>query len=169
MGILSDTHKKIGRAEKIIDLFLDEACQYIIHAGDIVRKEVLEAIVATNLPYRAILGNNDLRLVEYMDHYNLYQEPYYFKIKSKKIKLMHHPFYLTPESCDIIIFGHTHEYHCQYHHQTLFLNPGESCARDTNISNAIILEIHKSHYKVHHYYRSIGEEIWGIQKQHIDI
>ena len=42
IGIISDTHKKLGRAIKAIDYLIKEGAEYILHAGDIVREEVLE-------------------------------------------------------------------------------------------------------------------------------
>ena len=42
IGILSDTHSKVGKAKKAIDFLLKEGAEFFIHAGDICEVEVLE-------------------------------------------------------------------------------------------------------------------------------
>ena len=159
IGIISDTHKKIGRAQKAINLLVDEGAEYIIHAGDIVKEEILDLIVSTNLPYTCVIGNNDFHLREVMDNYNLYSEPHYFKIKDTRFKLMHHPLYMSPDA-DIIVYGHTHIYDCDYKNGKLFLNPAEVCARDSDISSCIMLKIDDDKYKITYYTREVGKTEW---------
>jgi predicted phosphodiesterase len=52
IGIMSDTHKKVGRAKKVIDLLIENGAEYILHAGDIVKEEVLEYL-ELKIPYIA--------------------------------------------------------------------------------------------------------------------
>jgi putative phosphoesterase len=166
IGIMSDTHKKLGKAKKVIDYFVAENVEYIIHAGDIVDIEVLKYIKETNIEYRAVYGNNDDHLKEYEDDYNLLTQPYYFYIKNKKIKLMHIPYYLDKDEkdVDINIFGHTHIVSTYIKNTKLFLNPGETCGRDTNYSNFLILDINDDNYKLKHYFRKSKSDIWDIKE-----
>ena len=163
IGIISDTHSKVGRAKKIIDIFVQEGCEYIVHAGDIVKEEVLTYIEESGLEYVAVLGNNDRHLLEVQENYHLVKEPYYFKLGEHKIKLMHLPYYLAKEDCDIIIYGHTHAPVCEFENGTLFLNSGESCARDTGFSQACILELNEDEWIVHQYAREISALEWEIK------
>jgi len=64
IGILSDTHKKVGRAKKAIDMLLDNGAEFLIHAGDIGKIEILEYFKEISIPYTAVLGNNDRKLVD---------------------------------------------------------------------------------------------------------
>ena len=163
IGIISDTHKKIGRAIKAIDLLIENGAEYIIHAGDIVKLEVLEYLIDKNIEYKAVYGNNDKHLYQYAKNFNIVQEPYYWMMENKKIKLMHKPYYLIPDA-DIIIYGHTHRALIEFKNKKLFINPGESCARDTDISNALLLKINENGYKIKHYSRKIKTNFWNIEK-----
>jgi putative phosphoesterase len=159
IGIISDTHKKAGRAKKAIDLLLSKNVEFIIHAGDIVREEVLEYL-EKKIRYVAVLGNNDYHLYSVVDKYNLVTEPYYFKLANKTWKLMHYPKYIFPLDSDIIVYGHTHDVDISFNGKNLILNPGEVCARDHGYSTCISLDIEKNKYIVTLYYRKIGESEW---------
>jgi len=163
IGLISDTHKKIGRAVKCIDLLIENGAEYIIHAGDIVKVEVLEYLRDCKVDYKAVYGNNDKHLFIHHKEFNLVEEPYYWMLGDKKIKLMHKPYYLSADA-DIIIHGHTHEVLLENNNGKLYINPGESCARDTGISNAMLLDINKNEYTIKHFYREIKTNIWDIKE-----
>jgi putative phosphoesterase len=159
IGILSDTHKKEGRAKKAIEFLVKNGVDYLVHAGDIVKVDVLNMMEETGLPYVAVLGNNDNHLVEVMNEYNLYKEPYYFKIKDISFKLMHIPFYMSADT-DVVIYGHTHIFECSKSAKSLYLNSGEVCARDTGNSEVMILNITDKEYITEYFYRKIGQKRW---------
>lgn len=168
IGIMSDTHKKVGRAQKVIDLLQSEGAEMIIHAGDIVRLEVLEALKASNIPYLAVYGNNDAKLHAYEEYYNLVEEPYSFMLGKKHVALMHHPHFIDHEH-DIIIYGHTHDFDARYKKGTLILNPGEACARNKPLSECMMLDIKKSSYQITYYYRAVKTEQWNRQEKHFKV
>jgi len=157
IGLLSDTHSKKGRSQRIIDYLLSEGAEFLIHAGDIVKPEILEQLKNSGLRYIAVYGNNDARLVEYHHKYNLVHEPHYFKLGGVKFKLMHLPFYMSADA-EVVLFGHTHVFECDFKNRTLYLNPGESCARDQPYSSCAMLEITENAFHVTHYSRPIGED-----------
>lgn len=157
IGLLSDTHKKEGRSQRVIDYLVSEGAEFLIHTGDIVKPEILEQLANSGLRYIAVYGNNDAHLVEYHHKYNLVQEPHYFKLGGVKFKLMHLPFYMSADA-EIILFGHTHVFECDFKNRTLYLNPGESCARDEPFSSCAMIEITEKTFNVIHYIRPIGEE-----------
>lgn len=161
IGIFSDTHRKIQRAEYIIELFKQRGVEFIIHAGDIVEPKVLELLQTSGIRYVAVFGNNDAHLASYYNKYNLVQEPHYFKLADTKFKLMHLPFYMSADT-EVIIYGHTHKFDCEFNHGTLFLNPGESCARNKDLSEAIILEVTKSEFHVTYFSRNKKMEAENI-------
>jgi len=140
IGILSDTHNKFQLAKDAIDLLVKEGVTHLIHAGDICQYDTLEYIKNTKIPYTAIYGNNDRHLIQYHDDFHLHKEPHYFNLEDIKFKLMHLPYYLNPDS-DIVIFGHTHKLEVSYKEKTLYINPGEVCAREDQFSTFILLEI----------------------------
>ncbi len=160
IGLMSDTHKKLGRAKKAVDLLMDKGIEFLVHAGDIVREELLEYIESKGLRYVAVLGNNDFHLYNVVDKYELVTEPFYFKLAGKTWKLMHYPKYIFPLDTDIIVYGHTHDVDITFNGKNLILNPGEVCARDHGFSTCMTLDITDEKYIVTLYYRKIGEKEW---------
>ena len=163
IGILSDTHKKEKRSQKVVDLLVENGAEFLIHAGDIVKTEMLDQLVATGLRYVAVYGNNDAHLHTVHNGYNLVQEPHYFKLAGCKFKLMHLPFFMSPDA-DVIIYGHTHTFDCEFTNGTLFLNPGEACARNKPFSECAMLEITEEQFKVTYYSRALKTK--KFQEQH---
>jgi putative phosphoesterase len=152
VGILSDTHTKVKLAKITIEFLLSQGVEFLIHAGDIVEVEVLELLKNSGLKYVAVYGNNDAHLVSHHNNYNLVQEPHYFKLANTKFKLMHLPFYMSPDA-EVVIFGHTHEFEVEFQKGTLYLNPGEVCARNKDISECAILEISPKEFHICYYTR----------------
>ncbi len=163
IGILSDTHKKIAISQEIINHLVSCGAEFLIHAGDVVKVEILQQLKDSGLKYIAVYGNNDAHLIDYHNQYNLVQEPHYFKLNNLKFKLMHMPFYLAPDA-DIIIFGHTHVFECNFKHNTLFLNPGEACARNKNLIEFAMLEITDSKYDIIYFNKEIKAKIFKQKK-----
>lgn len=151
IGIISDTHTKVKKAKEAIDMLKNEGAEFIIHAGDIVELEVLELLKNSSLRYVAVYGNNDAHLCEHHQKYNLVQEPHYFKLANTQFKLMHLPFHLNAD-CEVIIFGHTHEFSEDFTaNGTLYLNPGESCARNKPFSECAMLEVANDKFLLTYY------------------
>jgi putative phosphoesterase len=160
IGIISDTHKKLGRAKRAIDMLMDEGIEFLVHAGDVVREELLEYIESKKIRYVAVLGNNDFHLYSVVDKYELVTEPFYFKLSGLTWKLMHYPRYIFPLDTDIIVYGHTHDVDISYNGKNLILNPGEVCARDHGFSTCMSLDITDEKYIVTLFYRKIKENEW---------
>jgi len=162
IALLSDSHKKTALTTQAIDMLKSKGAQYLIHAGDLEIKENLDILKNSAIPYVCVFGNNDYNLVQYSNNYNINQEPYYFKIKEVTFKLMHIPNYLTPDS-DIVIFGHTHNFEQQYKNNTLFINPGEVCARNKNITECVLLEIKDNKYIIEYNYKKPESTTWKTE------
>jgi len=157
IGVISDTHTKINKAKRAIDFLLREGAEFFIHAGDICEVEILDALKNSGKKYVAVYGNNDAHLASVHNKYNLVQEPSYFKLANLKFKLMHLPFYMNPDA-DVVISGHTHTFHSEYKNDTLFLNPGEVCARSKPISECAMLNVKEHNLIVTHYTRENATE-----------
>jgi len=162
IGILSDTHTKVKRAKESLDMLLHNDAEFIIHAGDIVEVEILELLRNCGRRYVCVYGNNDAHLVQYHNMYNLVQEPYSFKLADTRFKLMHLPFYMAPDA-EVIIFGHTHEFKSEFIKGTLFLNPGESCARNKPISECAMLEVLDDEFFVTYYSKAKKDEFFNSE------
>ncbi len=130
IGVFSDSHRKTQLHQEAIEHLLSCGANYLLHAGDLEIKEHLQMLADTSLPYVVVYGNNDINLIPlYGKYYNIYKEPHYFKIQELKLKMMHMPYFMNPD-VDIIISGHTHQFEATLENGTLFLNPGEVCARE---------------------------------------
>lgn len=156
IGILSDSHLKSDYTKEAINLLIANDSEYLVHAGDLCIEENLELLEASGLKYVAVFGNNDRNLFSLSSKYNIKTEPYYFKIKDIKFKLMHLPYHLSPDS-DVVIFGHTHIFESDYKNKTLFLNPGEICAREKPLIECVQLEIKENEYIITRYFKNINE------------
>ncbi|QKF72314.1 YfcE family phosphodiesterase [Aliarcobacter faecis] len=156
IAIVSDSHHKTLYLKECIDFLKEEGCEYLIHAGDICSQEGLEILKNSSLKYIAVFGNNDRNLFEFSDKYNIKAEPYYFKIDNISFKLMHLPLHLSPDT-DIIIFGHTHKFHCEYKNKKLYINSGEVCAREKPFIECAKLEINANEYIITHYFKKNNE------------
>ena len=72
------------------------------------------------------------------------------------------PYYMSPDA-NIVIFGHTHTFECDYKNNTLFVNPGEACARNKPISECLMLSITDEQYAIEAYARPIKTKEWTKQ------
>jgi len=156
IAVLSDTHRKFSLAKEAIDFLTLQGVKFIVHAGDICQHETLEYIKNTGLPYIVVYGNNDAHLMQYHDQYNLVQEPYYFKLAETKFKLMHLPLYMSNDA-EVIIFGHTHHFEATQKGGSLYLNPGEVCAREKPWSEVVILDVESNNFIVNYYTKKANE------------
>ena len=159
IGILSESHFKSDYTKEVIDLLKAQKCEYLVHAGDLCIEKNLQLLKESKLPYVSVFGNNDTSLFPLANKYIIKQEPYYFKIKENKFKLMHMPYHLSPDS-DIVIFGHTHIFECEYKNKTLFINPGEVCAREKPHIECALLEIKQNEYIISHYFKNINKKTY---------
>lgn len=142
IGVLSDTHGLLRPSV----LKLLENCDYIIHAGDIDRMAVIQAL-ETLAPVAAVRGNND-----YGAWADVLQQQLHFTVGGVRLFLIHNQAHLpaTLPETDVIIFGHSHRYFCEERDGILWLNPG-SCGRPRfgGALSMAILEIQDRKCHVH--------------------
>ena len=159
IGILSDSHRKTDLHRDALNHLLSKGVEYLLHAGDIMLEEHLKMIVESKLPYVCVYGNNDTSLISLHGKYNIFQEPYYFKIEALTIKMMHMPYYMSADA-DMVVSGHTHMFEASLSGETLFINPGEVCGREKPLSECAIVTVNKGVFEVEHYYRELSQETW---------
>lgn len=157
IAILSDSHFKSELLDDALSHLKSLGAQAIIHCGDFQSLENLQLVANMQLPYVSVFGNNDMELLEHQQKFKIYKEPHYFKIGDLKCKLMHLPFYLTPD-VDIVFFGHTHQFESYKENNTLFINPGEICARNKPLSECAMLNIKGDSYIIDYYYKKPNEK-----------
>jgi putative phosphoesterase len=163
IGVLSDSHRKTTLTDEAITMLKSQGAQYIIHAGDLEVEENLKLLQNADLPYVSVFGNNDFALSFVSDNYNIYQEPHYFKIKEYSFKLMHLPYYLSGDT-DVVVYGHTHQFATEFKNNTLFINPGEVCARNKNLSECALLKIDNNTFTVQYFFKTPDHSVWETQE-----
>lgn len=154
IGVLSDVHKRGELQLEAIEVLQKNGAEFFIHAGDFSQLANIEALHQNTPRYCAVFGNNDMHLVHEANGFEIYKEPHYFKLADTTFKLMHLPFYLSGD-VDVVVFGHTHAFECEKKGNTLFLNPGEVCARNKPLSEYAMLEIKPKSYEVTYFFKNL--------------
>ena len=129
IGLISDTHGLV-RPEALVAL---KKSELIIHAGDIGKPEVLEALQAV-APLVAIRGNNDREpwAKEMPDILDL-------KIDGCSIRVIHnvHDLDRIVQGFDAVISGHSHVPGAATRDGVLFVNPGSAGPRRFKLPIAV--------------------------------
>ena len=133
IGLISDTHDNIQNIQNAISLFNDKHVSFVIHAGDIVNPEAVEAFTGVKLI--GVLGNNDLEIYGLTnsfdkiggqlkgEFYEMEQDDLIFAIyhgtNSKRKESV-----IQSGKYDVVICGHTHRVQNKKVGKTLLVNPG---------------------------------------------
>ena len=117
LAILSDTHGLL-RPEVMEHLKTADA---ILHAGDINRQEILDALTQC-APLYIVRGNNDKEWAERIPH------DLTVILEGVTFYLVHNKKDLSADltGVDVVVFGHSHKYGQEEKGGILWLNPG-SC------------------------------------------
>ncbi len=123
LGLISDTHG-LMRPEALEAL---RGVDHIIHAGDVGRPDVLNALRAL-APVTAVRGNVDVT----PPLANL-PETQTVQLGGVEIHVLHKLTDLDPEhirrGARVVIFGHTHEPEIETREDVLYINPGSAGPR----------------------------------------
>lgn len=131
IGILSDTHG-LMRPE-VMEIL--KTCDYIFHAGDVNKPELLDMIRPLGFIY-VVRGNNDREWAEGL------AKTLHFTVEGVEFFMTHNKKDVAWNlgSVQVVIFGHTHKYQEKMVDGRLWLNPG-SCGRrrfDQEITMAVM-------------------------------
>lgn len=133
IGIISDTHN-ILRDEVLTEL---KTCDYILHAGDIVKEEIIVTLKKI-APLIVVKGNNDQL------HLPLEK---YFTLGGYRFYMVHQKG--ERKDVDFYVYGHSHQYACYKEGDVQYLNPG-SCGRKrfSLPLTYMILILHVNNYEI---------------------
>ena len=123
IGLISDTHGLL-RPEALAAL---RGCEHILHAGDIGKPEILEALREL-APLTVVRGNNDQGL----DWAETLPESVQLELAGVGIHLTHQasqvPGDLPPAVC-VVVLGHSHKPLIEQRDGRLWVNPGSAGPR----------------------------------------
>ena len=121
IGVISDTHGLL-RPEAVKAL---EGSDFIIHAGDVGDPAILTDLKRI-APVTAVRGNVDTEAWA-----KKLPEAATLEIGGLVILTLHNVEHLRlySQRADVIVFGHSHKPHNEFHDKTLFFNPGSAGPR----------------------------------------
>ena len=123
IGLISDTHGLL-RPEALAAL---AGCDHILHAGDIGKPEILDALRQL-APLTVVRGNND----EGLDWAEALSETLQLELAGVGIHLTHQVSQVPtdlPPSIDVVVTGHSHKPLIERRDGRLWLNPGSAGPR----------------------------------------
>jgi putative phosphoesterase len=133
IGLISDTHSLL-RPEALAAL---QGCEQLIHAGDIGKPEILEALRAI-APLTVVRGNND------QDDSWAGDVPFSARLDVEDVSI-----YVThiladvpkplPDGVQVVIVGHSHKPLIQTIDGVLYINPGSAGPRRFKLPISVAL------------------------------
>jgi putative phosphoesterase len=133
LGILSDTHDRLGRTLTAVELLVAEGAEALIHCGDLTGPDIVQACAA--LPSYFVFGNNDSDNVPALRRAMAEVKGVCLgwggeiTLAEKRIAVSHghmtrdmRP--LKAANPDYFLFGHSHEPEDRRDGATRFINPG---------------------------------------------
>lgn len=141
VAIISDTHGLLR--EEVLDII--KKCDYIIHGGDIHKKEIRDRLEEI-APLFVVRGNNDKGIwAEQLP------KELYFNIGNLNFYMVHNQNDLPNNlrNIDIVVFGHSHKYFYEKVENITFINPGSCGPKRFNLPiNFVIMTIENNNYKI---------------------
>jgi putative phosphoesterase len=133
IGLISDTHDNIVNIQNATSIFTNRNVSFVIHAGDIVSPEAVEAFRGVRLI--GVLGNNDLDVNALTDAFDniggqLRGELCEIEQDHLILAIYHGTSTRRKESLirsgkyDVVVCGHTHKMQNTKIGNTLVINPG---------------------------------------------
>jgi putative phosphoesterase len=133
LGILSDTHDRLARTQRAVELLRAEGAEVLIHCGDLTGPQVVAACAA--LPAYFVFGNNDAdnvpRLRRAMSETDAVCLGWGGEVTlaGKRVAVVHGHLHtdvrrLFTASPDYLLSGHSHSPRDQRHGTIRRINPG---------------------------------------------
>ena len=121
IGLISDTHNLV-RPEALDAL---RGCTHIVHAGDICRRDVLDALISI-APLTVVRGNNDIG--DDLAHLPLHVR---IELGGATIHVVHDIADVPKQldGIDVVVTGHSHKPLVEQRGAVLFVNPGSAGPR----------------------------------------
>lgn len=149
IGLISDTHDNIPRAQKAVERFKAAGVDLVLHAGDFVSPFCAKLFSALECPVTAVFGNNDGDrdlLRARLGPKGEFHAPYYEgTVGGMKLLMMHEPYqleaFVESQKYDVIVYGHTHAVDDRESGRTRIINPGECGGWLSGRSTIALLEL----------------------------
>ncbi|HIP93195.1 MAG TPA: metallophosphoesterase [Desulfurobacteriaceae bacterium] len=157
LAILSDSHDRMDKIFKFIEIVKKENINLVIHLGDFVApftfKLGFNLLKDENIKFVGVFGNNDGEIIGLLNasYGEIYKPPHFLEIKNKKFLIMHEPYFIDDimtNKVNFILYGHTHQIDIRKKENLTIINPGELCGYITQKSTFVILDLEKEKIQV---------------------
>ncbi|MFQ6050205.1 MAG: metallophosphoesterase [Candidatus Hydrothermarchaeota archaeon] len=135
IGIISDTHDRLEKIERAVEIFNEIGVELVIHAGDFISPFTAKYFSRLNSKLVGVFGNNDgdKKTLKKRFDFAVLEDFIDFEYKGKKICVIHGDNEKLVNALvhsgiyDIVVTGHTHEPEIKKIEDVLLINPGEAC------------------------------------------
>jgi hypothetical protein len=153
LGVFSDSHDHLPNIQKVIEIYLSEKVDKIVHCGDLVApfiRRSLTGLEGKKIETIGVYGNNDGErtnlnriLAPLMEIKGNFHEMGW---SGQKIAVYHgsDPHLLNAiikSEYDLVLTGHTHTVRVEMVGKTLVVNPGETCGYLTGKTTCAIIDL----------------------------
>jgi putative phosphoesterase len=151
IGIMSDTHDRLGVIDKAVKRLNEMNVELVLHAGDYISPFVKDSLKNLKAPLIGVFGNNDgdrtLLKKKFAEFGADIRGRFAFVVADGlRIALLHGDetelmrSLLELESHDVLVSGHTHVAKTYRKGRTLVINPGEASGILTGKATIAILD-----------------------------
>lgn len=154
IAILSDTHDRLDKIRKAIELIKRMKIKVGIHLGDFVSPFVIKELDFEML--YGVFGNNDgdkemLKKKFQEKGWDVDKGPRVIEIDKRKILLMHEPTmldaFVNSGMFRLILYGHTHKLDVKKG-KPMVINPGELAGWTSRRSSFVVLDLSNLEYEI---------------------
>lgn len=134
IGIISDTHDNQRNVRRAIEIFNEQAVQFVLHAGDMTGPSTASLFAGLcGSRFVAVMGNCDadrLSLRSAIEAFagQAHESHFDGSIDGKGIYMAHIPqavkHAVDNQAYDLVVYGHTHRQNAHRVGRTLIVNPG---------------------------------------------
>ena len=156
IGVFSDSHDHMDNIRKVVDIFLEQKVEKIVHCGDIIAPFMVRAM--SELKGKAIevigvYGNNDgerLGLYKYLGEIMKMKGDFHEDTWNEKFIAIYHgtdnqilDSVIKSQKYDLVLCGHTHQVRIEQQGKTVICNPGETCGYLFNKATCAVVDLIK--------------------------
>jgi putative phosphoesterase len=153
--IASDSHDNWPALSKVVTLGNSIGCEVLLFAGDLISPPGIDILATFTGQVHVVLGNNEGELVKFTRmcdgaenitlHGNLNGGTMEIELGGLAFYMNHYPKHAELAAVsgryDVVVFGHTHEYHEDHlAHGTILINPGEVQGFRTGTSSVVVFD-----------------------------
>lgn len=147
IGLISDSHDHVTHIQRAVEVFKEEKCSLVLHAGDYCSPFTVPYF--NGLKLKGVFGNNDgdkfLLMKKFMEiEASMEGDFFLWEESGIRLALYHGTHEEITRSLfesgryDVLVTGHTHERVQEENEHTLHINPGTAHGFDGTASIALL-------------------------------